>query len=215
MSDGRLDGMRRALNAARGVESQAVEQTSLLLAAGNASEARNAAAAGGIWSDKSLALEREIVKTETDVQAQATRLQRDQLQLQAAVLRATFVAIDIPMPVASMRELAARAAAGEPLEVPEEVAAADRERARAAIRGEHLDELIAEGWALADEDEGTERGEHDGPDQDLDAIEGEEDDEREPLEHEGLEAPRHRTPAPRQRSRFLNANEHPSLREGR
>jgi transposase-like protein len=150
----RLDGMRRALAAAREVEAQAVEQTAVLLAAGNAGEARNAAAAGGIWSDKSLALEREIVKAEGEAEAERTRLQDDRLALWGELMRATFAAVDLPVPVAVMRELAARAVAGADLEVPPEIAAADRERVRGASRAEYLEELIAEGWAPpADDDE--------------------------------------------------------------
>jgi hypothetical protein len=184
----RLDSMRMARAAARAVEAQAVEQTSTLLAAGNGTEARNAATAGGIWSDKALALDKAIVAAEGEAEVESTRLRSETLELQRDLLRATFAAIDIPVPVASMRELAVRAAAGEPLEVPEEIVAIDRERVRGAIRAEHLAELTSEGWVLADEAHGEEDEADDGEElvDDAEVVDEGEDEGLEALEDDGL-----------------------------
>lgn len=170
----RLASMRKARDSHRRVEGQALEQTSALLAAGNGTEARNVATAGGIASDKALALDKAIVAAEAEAEAEAVRLQRGTLDLQAAVLRAVFVAIDVPPPVASLRLLAGQAAAGEELQVPEEIASEERERVRVKVRAEYLEELIAEGWAPpADDDEETEDEELEPDDEPREVVDAE------------------------------------------
>lgn len=71
---GAVADMRRALAAARRVEGQAMAQTEALLAAGNPGEARNAAAAAGVMSDKALALGRELASAEASAEREAVRL---------------------------------------------------------------------------------------------------------------------------------------------
>jgi hypothetical protein len=156
------------------VEARAVEQTQVLLEAGQAREAQAASVAGGVWSDKALALDRAIASAE----AEAVRLREGVLALQAAVLSATFAAIDVPPPLASMRVLAGQASRGEALGVPDDVAAGDRERVRAKIRAEHLEELLAEGWGPPAESEDAGEEPADG-----DPSEG--DGEGEPVDAEG------------------------------
>jgi hypothetical protein len=141
-----LEAMRKARDAARAAEADAVAQTRTLLAAGQAREAQAASVAGGVWSDKALALDKAIVAAEAERQAEAARLTQAGIALQAAVVRGTFQAVDLPVPTRTMRTLGEQAQRGEALEVPEEIARADRERIRAPIRAEHLDELLAEGW---------------------------------------------------------------------
>jgi hypothetical protein len=129
-----LEAMRRALADAQRVSAQAVAQTEALLAAGQAKDAQAASVAGGVWSDKALALGKALAAAESEMEAESVRLGGEALELQRALLAATFEAMELPVPVATMRELAAHAAAGEPLEVSEEVAVADRQRVRAKMR---------------------------------------------------------------------------------
>jgi hypothetical protein len=144
IGDGRLDGMRRALGAHRRVEAQAITAAERYLREDNATEARNAATTAGVACDKALNLERAILVAEGEQEAQEARLRSDQLALQRDVMAAMFEAVDLPPPMATMRELAARAAAGEALAVSAEVASPDRERLRAAIRGELLADVRAQ-----------------------------------------------------------------------
>ncbi len=141
---GGLEGMRRAYEAARKVEAAAVAQTETLLGAGQAKDAQAASVAGGVWSDKALALGKAIAAAEGEEEAQAARLAGDRLALQAGVLRAVFDAIDVPVPVGLLRELARRAAEGLPLGgVPEELVSAARELVTGAIRGQLRGEIEA------------------------------------------------------------------------
>jgi hypothetical protein len=152
-----LGGMRAALARARAVEDQASEQAQTLLAAGQAREAQAASIAGGVWSDKSRALEKAIAAAEAEGEAEQSRLQRGTLELAAGLLSATFTALDLPVPVETIRALAACADAGEELMVPAEVAAEDRELVRARVRADVLPEVEAELAAQRQEDQPAER----------------------------------------------------------
>jgi hypothetical protein len=178
--DGPLGAMRGALEAARRVEAQAVAQTERHLREGNAGDARNAAAAGGIWSDKAVALGKALAVAEGEQEAEAARLSRDVLDLLARVLTATFAALDVPVPLPVMRLLAAQAAAGDALCVPEEVAVRECERVRVKVRAEHLDELVAGGWSPAAEQD--EPGEEN--DAEAEVVEGVVVADAEPVEPE-------------------------------
>jgi hypothetical protein len=144
------------------------------LQAGLASDSRSSATVFGIAHDKLLQVRKAIAAAESEEREAAARLGRETLELQASLLRAVFVALDIPVPVETMRVLATRAAAGEELAVPDEIAAADREEVRARVRGELLEELAAEGVMPGDDGRGA--GEAEGEEQ---VGEGERDGERE------------------------------------
>lgn len=216
-SQDRLESMRRARDSHRAVEEEALARISTLIAVGDGTEARNVATAAGIASDKALALDKAIVAAEVEHEAEATRLRSETLELQRDVLRATFTAIDIPIPLSSMRELATRAAAGEPLDVPEEVAAGDREHVRAAIRDEYRAELIAEGWVLPDGDDGEEEGHNNDCEENGDAIAREDKEAELHGRHEhanviAREAARRGNPVRRRQSRWAATTmNHPGL----
>jgi hypothetical protein len=155
---GALDSMRRARDSHRRVEAQAVAATERALRGKDESAARNAATASGIASDKALALDRAILAAEAEEETQATRLGREALELQAAVLRAVFVALDVPPPVELLTLLAQRAGLGEPLQLPEDVVARARETVAAPVRARVLSELEAERARESREREGESEG---------------------------------------------------------
>ena len=131
---GGLEGLRQAYEAARKVEAQAVASTSALLAAGRGTEARNVATAGAIWSDKALALGKEIARLEAEQEREGARLVEEAVELQRGVLEALFRALGVPVPAVLLGELASRAAAGAPLVVGEAVARDALETMTAALR---------------------------------------------------------------------------------
>jgi hypothetical protein len=202
------------------VEAQAIEATERALREGDEAAARNASTAGGIAADKALNLDRAILAAQAEHDAERVRLREGALALQAEVLRLVFEAIDVPPPTASMRVLLAQAGAGEALQVPDELAAEERERARLRVRGEYLDELLAEGWMPPGEEEDREderpgeqdEGEHEesgGEEQDGDpeAVEGQEEPQRLRLRdrraiEQGGEPPGRLRPMPTRPPRF-------------
>jgi len=163
---GPLDSMRRARDAHRRVEAQALAATERALADRDENGARAAATASGIASDKALALDRALVAAEAAEQSEAARLSAERIEQQRSLLARTFEAVGIPAPAATMAELARQAASGEPIEVPGEVLAADRERVRAAVRSEHLEQLLAEGWTPPGEAEEDDDSGEDGDEAD-------------------------------------------------
>ena len=129
-----LDSMRRARDAHRRVEAQAIAATEAALRGGDESAARNASTAGGIASDKALALDRAIVAAEEGEQQEAARLTDEAVELQRGVLEALFRALGVPVPAVLLGELAARAAVGAPLVVGEAVARDAYEVMASALR---------------------------------------------------------------------------------
>jgi hypothetical protein len=157
-----LEGMRRAYAAARRVEAEAVAQASSLLASGQAKDAQAASVAGGVWSDKALALGKAIAAAEADEEGRAARLSEEQLALQRDVLLAMFEALGVVPPVELLGELAARAGAGEPLQVPEDVALRAREVVQGPIRARLAAEVEARVQEAARAREGEPEDKRDG-----------------------------------------------------
>jgi hypothetical protein len=171
--DSGIEGLRRAVGDARELERLGSERARELLNTGQEEKSRQAATVAGIASDKARLAEKALREAEAEHGRQAAQLTEEHLELIARVIRASFEALALPLPVESLRA----ALAGE---VPEDVARPDRERVRAAIRSEYLDELLAQGW--------TPPGEGDAADESPDAEIADAAGEAEPEEPPAQEA---------------------------
>lgn len=137
-----VERMRRSADQARALAEKAIRRTDALLDAGRASEARNAAAAGGIWSDKAVRWEEAIAAAEE----RRARLAQAQAELVAALVRAFVEALGLELdPPARLvlRGLLEQSAAGEELRVSPAVAAEARRSVRERIGAELRDQIEA------------------------------------------------------------------------
>ncbi len=122
--------MRRSARKAREIADQAQRETERLLKAGRPNEARNAAAAGGIWFDKAVKAEQAIAETE----AHDARLASGQAEVIVKVLVEAFAACGVPRTTAGgrvMRELLVQAGSGAELVVSQDAAEEARDEVRA------------------------------------------------------------------------------------
>lgn len=118
----------------------ALDQADALLRGGQASESRNAA----VLANSHDARARELEELARVQEVHEQRLSADRATAVAQLVAAAFRVIGVPVPEAALRELAARAAAGEPLRVTEATASEAREAAQRSIRAQVRGELEAE-----------------------------------------------------------------------
>jgi hypothetical protein len=140
-----LERTRRSAAAAHAVASRAIRKTDDLLAEGKASEARNAAAAGGIWADKARGWDELIAAAEQH----NVRITEEQMTMVVAVIELYFDAVGLPFAQGSaarrlLAEMLRQAEAGKPVPASPALAEPAYRAVRDAIGAELREEIERE-----------------------------------------------------------------------
>lgn len=128
-----IDRMRQAANAAQIVAARAIRKTNEMFDAGRASDARNVAAAGGIWADKAAKWDQLIADAEDRLERQQAQLADEIAQQILDRMRRLIETLGVPLEHDAIRAVVRAALLDE--EPAADVVARAREAAAEALAG--------------------------------------------------------------------------------